>query len=691
LSEQVDNARGLLEVFASQTGLKSTNVDGIPVLREFQEMELYNASSFRVSEEELFEALMKRYPEWRNPTTYQQRIMRSDTMGAMRENLGCYAGVTGNILNSAVNVYFVAQRGGDQNAALEIVKQSIDIWNSTQKILELKIETGISLPNLGEALSEGLRIYQDNVDIFYNLQGMKKREMTKQEYRSLNQFWQNTYIVRADGVVVRRDGGDGGGRSVVVSVGEPIASAGGGVTGESNEQPKSRSWQRAQRLWQEAVKKYSDVRVRNYVDNVEGKPNLQRERRQEQMTAILTAMAEDEGAPEDEVPEDTPEEDPNKPDIEWAEEVVASLNRIIDTAVADIEVEKRLQFGADLEVALDQYGESILYNFRAALEQTQDDEQPVPQSIDWTDSVDYSVLFGSAPEISEEEQSLYVEIYDDVADLLNLIQKGFDDVVSEYQYRLDTMSQELLTNNNLSAVDKIALTAEITSTATMKSLVSGAKFMMPETPEMLAFDAALSIVGVPIIRRAPALIKGALSQVDNVAGTKLAVQFAGRINTVSGKIDNLAAKVSGRMSSKTAKAIEELQKEYTHINVAHILDADINSIGRPSGGHVHSILKREDIAIEALEGIDSNGVIKVKLTMLDPKTGEIVKKGVPHTFFPSSWSERQVIEAIDEAFRSPNIEWLKPDKWESTIGNIKIQGYVDNNGKITSAFPLIQP
>ncbi|MBU0458847.1 hypothetical protein KJ652_04965, partial [Patescibacteria group bacterium] len=363
LSEQVDNARGLLEVFASQTGLKSTNVDGIPVLREFQEMELYNASSFRVSEEELFEALMKRYPEWRNPTTYQQRIMRSDTMGAMRENLGCYSGMTGNILENAVNVYFVAQRGGDQNAALEKVQQSIDIWNSTQKILELKIETGISLPNLGEALSEGLRIYQENVDIFYNLQGMKKREMTKQEYRAINQFWQNTYIVRADGVVARRDGSDGGGGTVVVSVGEPIASAGGGIAGESTEQPKSRSWQRADRLWKNAVNTYivngyGSPHVKNYVDNVQGKPNEQRDRWIESMTTVIAGITK-EVTPEDETPDETPETDPTQPDVGVAGEVVAGLQRVIDAGMEGIKVEKQLKFGAELEAALIKFNKTF--------------------------------------------------------------------------------------------------------------------------------------------------------------------------------------------------------------------------------------------------------------------------------------------------------------------------------------------
>jgi len=179
---------------------------------------------------------------------------------------------------------------------------------------------------------KGLRIYQDNVDIFYNLQGLKEAELTKQEQRAINRFWQNTYIVRADGVVARRDGGDGGDGSVVVSIGEPIASAGGGVTGETTEKPRSRSWQRARRLWEKAVKKYSDVRARNYVDNVVGRENVQRDRWIESMGSVI-AMGAGGSATEGEEGEERAKDHPTRPEAEDAGEELAALQRVIDVGV----------------------------------------------------------------------------------------------------------------------------------------------------------------------------------------------------------------------------------------------------------------------------------------------------------------------------------------------------------------------
>ncbi|MBU0458069.1 hypothetical protein KKF03_01315, partial [Patescibacteria group bacterium] len=128
-----------------------------------------------------------------------------------------------------------------------------------------------------------------------------------------------------------------------VSVGEPIASAGGSVTGESTEQPRSRSWQRADRLWKNAVNTYivngyGSPHVKNYVDNVQGKPNEQRDRWIESMTTVIAGITE-EVTPEDEAPDETPEADPTQPDAGVAGEIVAGLRRVIDAGVEGLKFE----------------------------------------------------------------------------------------------------------------------------------------------------------------------------------------------------------------------------------------------------------------------------------------------------------------------------------------------------------------
>src|SRR3989338_7725728 len=152
-------------------------------------------------------------------------------------------------------------------------------------------------------------------------------------------------------------------------------------------------------------------------------------------------------------------------------------------------------------------------------------------AIDWTGSADNAVIGIQEGIIvlNEEEQSLYEEICAEISELLTLIDRGFADVMEEYQYRIDTISQQLSMEKNLSVADKIVLSSEITALGISRSLVAGARFIMPDTPKDLALEAALSIVGFPLLKRAPRLLRGALAHVDEVAGTKFASKYLSRI------------------------------------------------------------------------------------------------------------------------------------------------------------------
>ncbi|MBU0766187.1 hypothetical protein KKF55_00140, partial [Patescibacteria group bacterium] len=82
-------------------------------------------------------------------------------------------------------------------------------------------------------------------------------------------------------------------------------------------QTRSRSWERAQRLWQSAVDSYmaggyGDPRIRNYADNVIGEPNYQRDAWINGVDTVLRGfVANIPSEPEAQ----GPEEDPSKPDI----------------------------------------------------------------------------------------------------------------------------------------------------------------------------------------------------------------------------------------------------------------------------------------------------------------------------------------------------------------------------------------
>jgi hypothetical protein len=84
-----------------------------------------------------------------------------------------------------------------------------------------------------------------------------------------------------------------------------------------------------------------------------------------------------------------------------------------------------------------------------------------------------------------QDTSLFDETYGQTRDLLQLIQKGFQDTIDEYQFRLDNAAQAFLQGKNRSALEKAALAAEVLSTAAVKSALVGLKAAVPSTPEAL--------------------------------------------------------------------------------------------------------------------------------------------------------------------------------------------------------------
>jgi len=344
LEQSIIQATGTVNVFASQTGLKTTNMDDYPHIREFQENELARLSKFHVSREELDEAYFNRYPDMRNETNDQMIRMRNDALGALWDCLHVYHGAVGRILKKAVDVYFVSQRGGDQQAALEAVQKEREIWGTPRKIAELEIETGIKLPTVNEAMAEALRIYEQNTGAFYVMQDMQTQEHDKQEYHAISRYWQIVHAGQPDGPA----------GSVIAGIGESVAGI-NGASGTEAERPMSRSEARAITKWKESIERYEsggygDPRIRNYVDNVKGKENVQRDRWIEKVNALFTVASAD--MPEEETPPSGPVKNPLKPDINWAVEQIASLERVVDVVVEGKKVEERIETERIVENAI---------------------------------------------------------------------------------------------------------------------------------------------------------------------------------------------------------------------------------------------------------------------------------------------------------------------------------------------------
>jgi len=77
-----------------------------------------------------------------------------------------------------------------------------------------------------------------------------------------------------------------------------------------------------------------------------------------------------------------------------------------------------------------------------------------------------------------------------------------------------------------------------------------------------------------------------------------------------------------------------------------------------------------------------SGTVEIK----DPRTGEWIRKNSESTFFPKHWTRSQVRTAILEAFA--NRSDIGNGRWQATLpSGMTITGFVDDTGRITSAYP----
>ena len=391
LQDSLAQIQGSVQVFGSQTELGSTNVDAYPHIREYQENELYGLSKFKVTREEMDEAYFAIRPEMRNIDVDQDNLlrMRNDELGSLWVDLEIYKGVVGRILKMAVDVYFTAQRGGNQQEALAKVQNEIDIWGGVTKIRELH-SIGIYLPAVDEAMAEGLRIYEENTGVFYAMQGLGVNEQRKQDYRAISEYWQIVWGgqgdpgTRGDGVVVASTGNIddlGLGTSVNVSTSEGLSRRMIRIKGRIDAMEA-----------QADAGGYVDPRFAQW-RNVRDDPNLQRDRWRTGVDQVMQLVAEDAGEIEEEV---GPEKDPRKPDVAWAEEQVAGVTTAVyDVVVEGVRVEEQLRFGEELEKYLAENGDRLSNNIAIALRnfvsnnsQVEIRNDPALATFEWTGEYD---------------------------------------------------------------------------------------------------------------------------------------------------------------------------------------------------------------------------------------------------------------------------------------------------------------
>ncbi|MCL2778574.1 MAG: EndoU domain-containing protein [Polyangiaceae bacterium] len=126
------------------------------------------------------------------------------------------------------------------------------------------------------------------------------------------------------------------------------------------------------------------------------------------------------------------------------------------------------------------------------------------------------------------------------------------------------------------------------------------------------------------------------------------------------------------------------------IDMEHILHGGITKKGRAIGFHWRGKgCNNENARVtQILRNPNAQGAYRAEVEIKNPQTGQWVRKGSTSAFFPDHWTAADVESAISEAYA--NKTTFGTNGWEGTTSSgVKIRGYVNKAGKITTAFPIL--
>ncbi len=161
--------------------------------------------------------------------------------------------------------------------------------------------------------------------------------------------------------------------------------------------------------------------------------------------------------------------------------------------------------------------------------------------------------------------------------------------------------------------------------------------------------------------------QGALEELEYEAKTK--------------QIEEELRKEFPQQESKEA-ALANLQRteRFADGAVKHIFNGEINPKGKAVGYHYEGLAGTDGRVIPGTKSAeDSSGVYRAEVEVNG------VRKKIPSTFFPKSWSPQQIVDTINSAYdrRTP----LQNGLYSATANGITIQMRLDPNGKIVTAYP----
>lgn len=120
----------------------------------------------------------------------------------------------------------------------------------------------------------------------------------------------------------------------------------------------------------------------------------------------------------------------------------------------------------------------------------------------------------------------------------------------------------------------------------------------------------------------------------------------------------------------------------------HVLSGEINGKGQAVGFHSLALgeLAAGRIVPGTASGTDAHGLYEAQVTVSG--TGKAGNDGYS-TFFPDAWTAQQVVDAIGEAYAS-RVSSGDGGLDGVTSGGITVHMYVDDEGLVTTAYPVME-
>jgi hypothetical protein len=179
---------------------------------------------------------------------------------------------------------------------------------------------------------------------------------------------------------------------------------------------------------------------------------------------------------------------------------------------------------------------------------------------------------------------------------------------------------------------------------------------------------------------------GLSAYISNAEGALSGMVSYGMLNAAA--MASIGAHGSEAGNARAALAVKNVTAP---IDFDHVIGADYNKRGMPTGGH--SLLNGDVRIKPGTETTpDVAGVYKAEPQMPDPKNpGQWIDKPLGsngHTMFPKSWTVDRIKVEIDVAWTNRKIDPTNPNIWlGTTASGVKVQGYIQPN---TTVYPVYQ-